>query len=225
RHETLGALGPLDDVDLFAAELVHDRLDAQSALADAGASRVEAGLTGAHGDLRAGAGLAGDADDLDLPVEDLRDFELEESLHERLVRPTDDDLRAAERAAHLEHDDLARLSGEVALVRRLLGARQDRGGPAIELHDRGAGFEVADLRVDDVALAVRVLREDLLALRLAQRLLAHLFGGELRETGHKLSVHFGNSPLLIHFATGDKKSGVDPLSVPDAASGQAGSLT
>src|SRR5438128_138898 len=85
RHETLGALGPLDDVDLFAAELVHDRLDAQSALADAGASRVEAGLTGAHGDLRAGAGLAGDADDLDLPVEDLRDFELEESLHERLV--------------------------------------------------------------------------------------------------------------------------------------------
>jgi len=52
-----------------------------------------------------------------------------------------------------------------------------------------------------------------------------LFGGELRETGHELSVHFGNSPLLIHFATGDKKSGVDPLSVPDAASGQAGSLT
>src|SRR2546425_4476084 len=225
--------------------------------------------------------------------------------------------RSAKRTTDLEHHDLARLPREVPFVRSLLGARQDRGRPAVELHDRRARVEVADLGVDDVALAVGVFGEDLLALGFAERLLDHLlcrlradpsergggllerdhvaelsvrldlfrrieldldlgildllddgleqehlegagldvdldvdvlliavgaldgpgddvaddllgealFGGELRETGHELSVHFGNSPLLIHFATGDKKSGVDPLSVPDAASGQAGSLT
>src|SRR2546422_11650703 len=30
------------------------------------------------------------------------------------------------------------------------------------------------------------------------------------------------TPLLIQFTAGDKKSGVDPLSVPDVATGEAG---
>src|SRR2546422_214726 len=42
---------------------------------------------------------------------------------------------------------------------------------------RGARLEVADLRVDDVALAIGVLGEDLLALRLAERLLDDLLRG------------------------------------------------
>jgi hypothetical protein len=103
----------------------------------------------------------------DLAVEDLRHFELEETLHERLVRAADDDRRAAQRPANFEDDDLAVLTDEVPLVQRLLVARKDRLRLA-ELHDRGARFEAADLPVDDVALAVRVFGEDLLALGLPQ---------------------------------------------------------
>jgi hypothetical protein len=84
---------------------------------------------------------------------------------------------AAKSATDLEHHDLTRLPREVAFVRSLLGARQDRGRPAVELHDRRARVEVADLGVDDVALAVGVLREDLLALGLAKGLLDNLLCG------------------------------------------------
>src|SRR5207253_717645 len=161
RHRLrLGPLGPLDDVDLLATELVHDRLHAQTALADARAPCVESGLPSADRDLRPRAGLASDPDDLDLAVKDLRHLELEEPLHERLVRAAHDDLRSAKRPTDLEHHDLARLPREVPFVRSLLGARQDRRRPAVELHDRRAGVEVADLGVDDVALAVGVVGED-----------------------------------------------------------------
>src|SRR5881628_3007570 len=175
RDVLLGLLVPLDDVDLLATELVDDRLHAQPALTDAGAARVDPRLAGADRDLGARSGLARDADDLHLTVVDLRHLELEQALHEILVRAADHDLRPAQRAAHLDDHDLSVLADEVALVRRLIGARQDRFSLA-ELHDRGAGLEAADLAVDDVALAVGVLGEDLLALGLTQRLLDHLLG-------------------------------------------------
>jgi len=61
-------------------------------------------------------------------------------------------------------------------VRGLLTARQDRLRLA-ELEDGGARLEALDLAVDDVALAVGVLRIDLLALGLSQRLLDDLLRG------------------------------------------------
>src|SRR5688500_13650676 len=172
----LRLLVPLDDVDLLAAELVDDRLHAKPALADARAPRVDTRLPCAHGDLGARSGLARDTDDLHLAVVDLRDLELEQALHQVLVRTADHDLWPAQGAADLDDHDLAMLADEVALVRRLVGARQDRLCLA-ELHDRGARLEPADLAVDDVALAVGVLREHLLALGLAQGLLDHLLRG------------------------------------------------
>jgi hypothetical protein len=87
-----------------------------------------------------------------------------------------DDLRTVDRAAHLEDEHLAVLADEVALVRGLLAARQDRLRLA-ELEDRGARLEALDLPVDDVALAVGILRVHLLALGLAQRLLNDLLRG------------------------------------------------
>jgi len=140
----------------------------------------------------------------DLAVEDLRHLVLEEPLHERLVGAADDDLRAAERAAHLEHDHLAVLADEVALVRRLLAARQDGLGLA-ELHDRGAGVEAADLPVDDVALAVRVLREDLLALGLTQRLLDDLLCGLRADAAE------GRGRLLERHDVAELRIGLDAL--------------
>src|SRR5688500_178369 len=172
----LRLLIPLDDVDLLAAELVDDRLHPEAALPDARAARVDAGLARADRDLGARSGLARDTDDLHLAVVDLRHLELEQTLDQVLVRAADHDLWPAQRAADLDDHDLAVLADEVALVRRLVGARQDRLGLA-ELHDRGARLEPADLTVDDVALAVGVLREHLLALGLAQGLLDHLLRG------------------------------------------------
>src|SRR5213594_1174546 len=205
RHVALRALRPLDDVDLLAAELVHDRLDAEAALPDARPARVEAGLPRAYRDLGARPGLAGDPDDLHLTVEDLRDLQLEQPLDQRLVCAAHDGLRTPEGPAYFEHYDLTSLSGEVAFMGRLLGARQDRGRAAVEIHVRRARFEVADLGVDDVALAIGVLGEDLLALRLAERLLDHLFrvlradaaerGGGLLEWHDLAKLHVGLDAL------------------------------
>src|SRR5205807_8422380 len=147
-----------------------------AAQTNACADRVGPGLARAHGERRARAGLAPDARDLHLTVVELRHLELEQPLHETAMRAAHDDLRAVDRATHLEDEHLAVLADEVALVRRLLAAREDRLRLP-ELEDGGARLEALDLAVDDVALAVGVLRVDLLALRLAERLLDDLLRG------------------------------------------------
>src|SRR5207237_1713892 len=72
RDEPLRTLGPLDDVDLLAAELIDDRLHPQAPLPDAGPAGVDPRLPGTDRDLCTRAGFAGDANDLHLSVEDLR---------------------------------------------------------------------------------------------------------------------------------------------------------
>ncbi len=78
--KTPGVVVPRDDVDLLAAELGDDGLDARAALADGGADRVEPLLARRDGDLGAAAGLAGDRPDLDGAAVDLGDLELEQAL-------------------------------------------------------------------------------------------------------------------------------------------------
>ena len=65
-------VGPLDDVDLLAAQLADDRLHAGALHADAGADRIDIALAREHRDLGAVAGLADGAADLDRAVVDLR---------------------------------------------------------------------------------------------------------------------------------------------------------
>src|SRR5262249_20017861 len=71
---------PRDDVDLLAAELRDDHAHARAARADAGADRVDSLCVRLDGDLRAIAGLAGDAADVDETVRDLGHLELEQRL-------------------------------------------------------------------------------------------------------------------------------------------------
>jgi hypothetical protein len=89
------------------------------------------------------------------------------------VRAREDDLRALQRALHLAHEEAAVLLDRVPLVRRLFGPRQDAFGAA-EVDDGRAHLEPDDLAVDDVALTLGVLAEDVLALGLAQALLDDL---------------------------------------------------
>src|SRR5262249_54010935 len=76
-HEASRVVVVGNDVDLLAAELLHDGLHAAALHADARADRVDVAVARADGDLRARTGLASgrlDADDL---LVDLRDLLLE----------------------------------------------------------------------------------------------------------------------------------------------------
>ena len=76
---------PLDDVDLFAVQFLDDGADAAAAHADARADGIHLGIAGTDRHLRADAGLAGDRDDLDHAVVDLRGLLGEQGAHERFI--------------------------------------------------------------------------------------------------------------------------------------------
>src|SRR5512143_1457766 len=108
-----------DDVDLLAAQLLDDRLDAAALHADARADRVDVAVARRHRDLGAGARLARarlDAHDL---LVDLGDLLLEQLLEQALVRAGQDDLRAARVAVDVEAVRLDRVADAVALAGHL----------------------------------------------------------------------------------------------------------
>ena len=126
----------------------------------------------------AGAGL-----DLDDAVGDLGHLELEQPLDEAGVGAADDDLRALGGLADLDDVGLDAVARLGALVRHLLGLRQQRLDPT-EVEQRVAAVGLLDDAGDDVALAVGVLLELALALGLADALAHHLaegLGGDAAE--------------------------------------------
>ena len=126
-RDEAGGLGvPRDDVDLLAAELGDDHAHARAARPDARADRVDALGVRLDGDLRAVAGLAGDAADVDEAVGDLGHLELEQRLDQLGVAAREDDLRALRAGADLGDDGLDARALLVALAVDLLGARQQR---------------------------------------------------------------------------------------------------
>ena len=166
----------LDDVDLLAAELADDRLHAGAAGADAGADRVDLGVRGRDGDLRAVARLAGKGLDLDGAVGDLGHLELEEPADELRAGAGQDDLRAPGGVLDLEKEAADAVARLVLLARDLLLGGHDRLGlaevdvdvVALPAAD-GAGHDVADLVLEVVVDAV--------LLELAQALHHGLAGG------------------------------------------------
>ena len=145
--------GELDDVDLFAAQLADDGLDAHALHADAGADRVDVLVAGHDGDLGALAGLARDGADGDGAVVDLGDFGLEEDLHERGSGAGDDDLRALGGAVDAQQDDADALADGELLEARLLALGHAGFGFA-EVEDDVHGLEALDGGGEDFAGAV-----------------------------------------------------------------------
>src|SRR4030095_6612503 len=175
-HEQNRILRPLDDVDLFAAQLADDRLDARALHADARAHRIHVALTRVDGDLRAIARFAYSAADYHGAVVDLGHLLCEELDQQCGIGARQHDLRPLGAAVHaLDHgaDALAR---RVALGARLLLARQHRVDAA-DLDNQIAALEALDRAVDHLADALVVLGEDVLALRLAHLLEDDLLGG------------------------------------------------
>src|SRR5207237_1591591 len=104
----------------------HDHTDARAARADAGTDRVDALGVRLDRDLRAVAGLAGDAPDLDEAVGDLRHLELEERPDQLRVPAREDHLRPLRPRAHLGDHGLDPAALLVTLTVDLLGAREQR---------------------------------------------------------------------------------------------------
>ena len=177
--------GELDDVDLLAAQLADDGLDAHALHADAGADGVDILVAGHDGDLGAFAGLAGDGADADGAVVDLGDFGLEEVLNKSRRGAGDDDLRTLGGAVDAEQNDADALADGELLEARLLALGHAGFGFA-EVEDDVHGLEALDGGVEDLAGAVVVLVEDGVALGLADLLeddlLGHL-GGDTAERG------------------------------------------
>ena len=128
-------------------------------------------------DLRAVAGLAGDADDLDQLVGDLGHLELEQLLDQLRAAARDDDARALALGGDVGDHGLDPHAVVVALVVDLLGARQQRLDPLAQLDQRVAVVGLLDDPGDQLADAVLVLLEHHLALGLADPLQDHLLGG------------------------------------------------
>ena len=171
----IGILRPLDDVDLLAAQLADDRLHARALHADAGADRIDVALAREDGDLRAVAGFAHGAADHHGAVVDLRHFLLEQLDEQRRIGARQHDLRALGAAVDALDDGAHAVARRVALGARLFLARQ-HGLDAADLDDDVAVLEALDRAVDDLADALVVLGEDVLALGLADLLEDDLLG-------------------------------------------------
>ena len=98
------------------------------------------------------ARLARDGLELDDAVDDLRDLELEQPLHQAGVRARHDDLRALGGLAHLDDVGLEPAAVVVVLVLHLLGLRE-QGLDLAEVEQGVAGVGLLDDPGDDVALA------------------------------------------------------------------------
>src|SRR5439155_864401 len=179
RHERRRVVRPLDDVDLLAAQLAADDLDARAAQADARADRIDVALGRRDRDLRPLARLARGGLDQDDPFLDLGDLGLEEPREVARMRTRERDLRPLGRPAHLEHVGANPIARVVALAQNLLPLGQDRLGLA-DLENHVALLDSMDDAAEDLALLAHELRVDPLALGVAH-LLEDDFLGRLRR--------------------------------------------
>src|SRR4029077_2994271 len=98
-----------------------------------------------------------------------------------------DDLRTLALPQHVEDEGLDAVARPVALAGSLLAHRQDRLGAA-EADDDVAALEAQRDSRDDLALAILVVVEDVLALGVAGPLDDHLLGGLRRDAPEALAI-------------------------------------
>ena len=164
---------PLNNVDLFALQLVHHRLYAASAHADAGANRIDRGVTRHDRDLGAAAGIARHRFDGDDALIDLRHFLREQLRHELRVGARHEDLRTARLTPNVIDIGTDAVAIAEVLARQRLIAAHD-GLCAAEIDDDVAVLDALDDAVHDLADPVLILI--ILALALG---LAHLLHDDL----------------------------------------------
>ncbi len=180
-------LVPANDVDLFAIQLVDDVLDPAAADTDAGAHAVDLVVDRLDRDLGPVAGVAGEGLDLDDPLLDLGDLELEEVPEDVRVSAREDDPDALPDLLHLEDEALHALARVVGLARDLLAPGNDPLALA-QVHDHVRALVALDRAVHERADLLDVLVEDDVPLRLADLLDHDLLGGEGRDAAEVAQV-------------------------------------
>src|SRR5918998_4672241 len=178
RDKARGLGVPLDNVNLLVAEFRDHSPHAAAARADARPDGVYPGLVRPHGHLRAQPRLTGDGLYLDEAVVDLRNLQLEEPPEEALVATAHRQARAAPGLPDLQQVNLEPLPVLVALVGDLFARRQERLDPP-KVHERHPPVSLLDDAGHDVADALAVLLDELLAVHLVEALvegLAHDLG-------------------------------------------------
>ena len=166
---------PLDDVDFLALQLVHHRLHATAAHADAGPDRIDGGIARHDRDLGAAARIARHRFDGDDALVNLGDFLREQLGHELGMRARQEDLRPALLAAHVIDVSADAVAIAEILARQRLVAPHDGLGLA-EIDDHVAVFDALDDAVHDLADAILVFLVLALALGLAHLLHDDLLG-------------------------------------------------
>jgi len=145
----------LDDVDLFAAQLADDRLHPRAFHAHTRADRVDVAILRPDRDLRAFAGIAGDADDQYGAVVDLRHFHLEQLFDEQFAGPRKRQLRSLPEPLHVDEHGADSIPRVVMLGARLFATGDDSlGSPEVE--DHVAAIESFDLSGQQLADPIAV---------------------------------------------------------------------
>ena len=148
-------------------------------------------------DLRAVAGLASDAADLDETVGDLGHLELEQRLDQLGIAAREDHLRPLRARPDLGDHGLDPRALLVALAVDLLRPRQQRLDPAeVDEHVVAIAGLLHDAG-DDLALAVDVLVVHHHPLRLADALLDDLLGGHRGDAAEALGRRVGAHHQLL----------------------------
>ena len=197
---------PDHDVDALTVQFLHDVLDAGAPDAHAGAHGIHVAVAGDNGDLGAGAGIAGHAENLDDALVDFRHLAAEEGGEVIAVGAGHHDLRAADVLAYVDNDGLNLIAAFVVLLGDLLLARQNGLGAA-EGNDPAALVAALHRAGNDLANAVLELVKDLGLLRVAHALDDDLLGGLGGDAAEILDVH-AEAHLVVELDRGIVLPGV-----------------
>src|SRR5690606_31968532 len=171
-REDLRVRMPRDDIDPLAPELVHHGLHPGALQANARPDRIDRLVPGRDGYLGPATDLARDPLDLDDPLVDLRDLELEERRHEHRVGPRQDQPRPLRRLLDALQHRADRLALTEPLTRVLLLPRDDGVGLAgLVQHDHDlAALHLLNLAAQQLPDLPGELLADPVALALADAL-------------------------------------------------------
>src|SRR5712691_6517654 len=175
RHESGGVGRPLHDIDLLAAKLAADDLDARAAEPHAGADGIDVALGGDHRHLGALPRLPRRRLDLHDALGDLGNLRLEKPHEKAGVRAREEDLRPFGRLLDLLHVGAHPVVGVVALAGNLLALGDNRLRLA-QVHDHVALLDAVDGAADDLALLVDEVGVDGITLGVADPLQDDLLG-------------------------------------------------
>ncbi len=190
---------PWHDIDLLAAKLLHDGLNARSLHADASANRIDIEVPRGNSNFRSRAGLTCRADDANDPLVDLGNLLLETLDEETNIGPRKDDQGTTGFTVDIldvRHNPIA---WTIGLTGDLLASREDCLGPTQVDDDIVAPLVTPNDTGDQLTLAIFVLVIDVLALSISDTLDDDLFGRLRRDAAEATAIGLELEQVAVFF--------------------------